>query len=67
MMMDLDEKGMDAQEHEETVCYVLWHVILSFAFVASVFYVLMVGNENLSFVFVIFYMVKKSDAIDYLR
>jgi len=32
MMMDLDEKGMDAQEHEETVCYVLWHVIHSVPF-----------------------------------
>jgi hypothetical protein len=38
MMMDLDEKGMDAQEHEETVGYVLWRVIPSFAVVPSVFY-----------------------------
>jgi len=34
MMMDLDEKGMDAQEHEETVCYVLWHVIHSVPFLS---------------------------------
>jgi hypothetical protein len=46
MMMDLDEKGMDAQEHEETVCYVLWHVILSFAFVPSAFYVVEGRKEN---------------------
>jgi hypothetical protein len=46
MMMDLDEKGMDAQELEETVCYVLWHVILSFAVVPSAFYVAVGGREN---------------------
>jgi len=44
-MMDVDEKGMDAQEHEETVCYVLWHVILSIAVVFS-FYVVEGGKEN---------------------
>jgi len=46
MMMDVDEKGMDAQEHEENVCYVLWHVILSFAIVFYVSYVLEGGKEN---------------------
>jgi hypothetical protein len=51
MLMDLDEKGMDAQEHEETVCYVWWHVILSFAIFPSVYYVLEVGNENLRALF----------------
>lgn len=44
-MMDVDEKGMDAQEHEETVCYVLWNVILSFAIVLSVSHVES-GQEN---------------------
>jgi hypothetical protein len=51
MMMDLDEKEMDAQEHEETVCYVLWHVILSFAIVLYVYCVLEVANENLRALF----------------
>lgn len=46
MMMDLDEKGMDAQEHEETVCYVLWHVILSFAVVPSAFMLWRVGRRT---------------------
>jgi len=46
MMMDLDEKGMDAQEQEETVCYVLWHVILSFAVVPFAFSVVVDGKEN---------------------
>jgi hypothetical protein len=46
MMMDLDEKGMDAQEHEETVCYVLWHVILSFVVVRPFFMSWMVGKRT---------------------
>lgn len=45
-MMDLDEKGMDAQEHEETVCYVLWHVILSFVVVRPFFMSWMVGKRT---------------------
>lgn len=35
--MDLDEKGMDPQEHEEAVGYVLWHAIRSFAIIRPFF------------------------------